>query len=452
MEELEIARQMPHNEDAEKAVLGAMIFDRDTIGSCQEILKKEFFYRSDYGEIFEAIVEVYKSGSDVNIITVQEQLKGKNLAPEVCSLEFLGGLVAFSPTTTGAVDFSNIIKNMYLLREVIKTTQGIEKQCYSKENNIDDVFELTEKRLIELTKKRTVGDIKPISEVVNEQVREIDRNYKNHGQVTGIPTGFNDLDFKLSGFHESELILIAARPAMGKTAFVLNIAQHMSISNDIPCVLFSLEMSAGQLVNRLFALESGIDAGKIRTGDLQDEEWMRLMEGSFRVGGSKLIIDDTPGITLRELVNKARHYHRTNGIQCVIIDYLQLLVTGGKIESRQQEVSEISRALKALARELEVPVIALSQLSRAVEKRDDKRPMLSDLRESGSIEQDADVVMFIYRDDYYNKDSEKPGVAEIIVAKQRAGSTGPVELKWIGERTKFANLARDRDAQQYGEF
>ena len=308
----------------------------------------------------------------------------------------------------------------------------------------EEILEDTEKRLFKLLQKRTGGDYVPIRQVVLNALETIERASQMKGNVTGIPTGFADLDYKTSGFQPSDLILIAARPSMGKTAFVLNIAQYMALRKNKKVVIFSLEMSSQQLVNRLFALESRVDSQKIRTGNLEDEDWSKLIEGAGVVGKSNLIIDDTPGISISELRSKCRKMKLEHGLDIIIIDYLQLMtgsVRGG--DSRQQEISEISRALKGIARELNVPVVALSQLSRAVEKRDDKRPMLSDLRESGAIEQDADVVMFIYRDDYYHKDTENKNMAEIIIAKQRNGPIGTVNLVWMPEYTRFVNAKKD---------
>lgn len=443
------ARQMPHDENAEKSVLGAMLYDREAISSVMEIINSEDFYRSDYGMIYDAILEVYNSSETVDPVTVSAKLQEKNAPDQISSIEYLAQLIAFVPSSVGAESYANIVKKESLRRNIIKVNHDIENDCYSSGKNIDDLIEDTEKKIMDLIKNRSAQDVDPIAKVVNDAIYDIEKNYKNNGEVTGIPTGFIDLDRKTAGFHAPELLIIAARPAMGKTAFVLNIAQNVCIKNRMPAVFFSLEMSSQQLVNRLLSLESGVDAEKIKTGKLQDDDWQQLIEGSFNVGSCPLIIDDTPGMTLSMVKSKCRRYKARNNIQCVIIDYLQLLEKGGRIESRQQEISEISRALKSLARELDVPVIALSQLSRSVESRPDKRPMLSDLRESGAIEQDADVVMFIYRDDYYNEDSEEKGISEIIIAKQRSGETGTVKLRWIKERTKFANLLTEQQEARF---
>ena len=330
------------------------------------------------------------------------------------------------------------------MRKLIKLNEEIANICYAGKESLEEVLEKTEKSVFELLQKRNTSDFVPIKQVVLNALERIEKASKTKGTVTGIPTGFIDLDYKLSGLQPSDLILVAARPSMGKTAFVLNIAQYIAFKKDKSVAIFSLEMSKEQLVNRLFSLESQVDAQAIRSGNMKDSDWEKLIEGAGIIGQSHLIIDDTPGISISELRSKCRKYKLEQGLDVVIIDYLQLMTgsVGKSSESRQQEISEISRSLKGLARELNVPVIALSQLSRAVESRPDKRPMLSDLRESGAIEQDADVVMFIYRDEYYNKDSEFKKQAEIIIAKQRNGPIGTVNLAWLGEYTKFANLSR----------
>jgi len=334
------------------------------------------------------------------------------------------------------------------MRKMIKLNEEIENMCYAGKEPLESIMEQTEKSMFQLLQRRTTGEYVPIKQVVLNALDKIEKASKSKGTVTGIPTGFIDLDYKLSGFQPSDFILIAARPSMGKTAFVLNIAQYMAFKKNKAVAIFSLEMSKEQLVNRLFSLESQVDAQSLRTGNMKDSDWEKLIEGAGVIGQSKLIIDDTPGISISELRSKCRKYKLEHGLDIIIIDYLQLMTgsVGKSSESRQQEVSDISRQLKGLARELNVPVVSLSQLSRAVESRPDKRPMLSDLRESGAIEQDADVVMFIYRDEYYNKDSEFKKQAEIIIAKQRNGPVGTVNLAWLGEYTKFANLSRQEDS------
>ena len=352
------------------------------------------------------------------------------------------------PTSANVKYYAQIVADKSLMRKMIKLNESIENMCYAGKEPVESIMEQTEKSMFQLLQRRTTGDYVPIKQVVLNALDKIEKASKSKGTVTGIPTGFIDLDYKLSGFQPSDFILIAARPSMGKTAFVLNIAQYMAFKKNKAVAIFSLEMSKEQLVNRLFSLESQVDAQSLRTGNMKDSDWEKLIEGAGVIGQSKLIIDDTPGISISELRSKCRKYKLEHGLDIIIIDYLQLMTgsVGKSSESRQQEVSDISRQLKGLARELNVPVVSLSQLSRAVESRPDKRPMLSDLRESGAIEQDADVVMFIYRDEYYNKDSEFKKQAEIIIAKQRNGPVGTVNLAWLGEYTKFANLSRQEDS------
>ena len=439
MDEGLIKRVLPHSMEAEQSVIGAMLMDSDAIVTASEQVDKEDFYGKQYGIMFEAIVDLYNAGKPVDIVTLQEKLKEMNVPPELSSIEFIKTLFDAVPTSTNIKYYAGIVKEKATLRRLIKTNEEIENMCYAGSEPLDSVLEITEKKIFNLLRAKPAGDYVPIKEVVIEALKNIELSAKTTGNVTGLPTGFTDLDTKTAGFHGSELILIAARPAMGKTAFELNIAQYMAFRKDITVAIFSLEMSKEQVVNRLFSLESHVDSQKIRTGNLEDSDWENLIESAGVIGKSNLIIDDTPGITISELRSKCRKYKLEHNLGIIIIDYLQLMSGGKRSESRQQEVSEISRALKALARELDVPVVALSQLSRQVESREDKRPMLSDLRESGAIEQDADVVMFLYRDDYYNKDSDKKGIAEVIIAKQRSGSTGTIELVWLPQYTKFAN-------------
>ena len=444
MEEALIKRVMPHSVEAEQSVVGAMLMDKDAITTASEIISGNDFYQSAYGIIFDSMVELFNESKPVDLITLQERLKEKDVPAEVASLEFVKDLVTAVPTSANVKYYAQIVADKYMMRKLIKLNEEIANTCYAGKESLEAVLEKTEKAVFDLLQKRNTGEYVPIKQVVLNALDRIEKASKNKGTVTGIPTGFIDLDYKLSGLQPSDLVLVAARPSMGKTAFVLNIAQYMAFKKDKGVAIFSLEMSKEQLVNRLFSLESQVDAQALRTGNMKDSDWEKLIEGAGIIGKSNLIIDDTPGISVSELRSKCRKYKLEHGLDIVIIDYLQLMTgsVGKNSESRQQEISEISRSLKGLARELNVPVVALSQLSRAVESRPDKRPMLSDLRESGAIEQDADVVMFIYRDEYYNKDSEFKKQAEIIIAKQRNGPVGTVNLAWLGEYTKFANLSR----------
>ena len=444
MEEALIKRVMPHSIEAEQSVVGAMLMDKDAITTSSEIISGNDFYQSAYGVIFDSMVELYNEGKPVDLITLQERLREKDVPEEIASLEFVRDLMTMVTTSANVKYYAQIVADKSVMRKLIRLNEEIANTCYAGKESLEAVLEKTEKSIFELLQRRNTGEFVPIKQVVLNALERIEKASRSKGTVTGIPTGFIDLDYKLSGLQPSDLVLIAARPSMGKTAFVLNIAQYIAFKKERGVAVFSLEMSKEQLVNRLFSLESQVDAQSIRTGNMKDSDWEKLIEGAGIIGRSRLIIDDTPGISISELRSKCRKYKLEHELDVVIIDYLQLMTgsVGKSQESRQQEISEISRSLKGLARELNVPVIALSQLSRAVESRPDKRPMLSDLRESGAIEQDADVVMFIYRDEYYNKDSEFKRQAEIIIAKQRNGPVGTVNLAWLGEYTKFANLSR----------
>ena len=442
MDENIIKRILPHDPEAEQSVIGSMIMDRDAIAAASEIITGEDFYNKQYGIMFDTMLELNEEGRPVDPITLQDRLKQKDVPPEVGGMEFVKELLATLPTSANIKYYANIVYEKSILRKMIRLNEDVANTCYAGKESLEDILEDTEKRVFQLVQTKGGGDFVPIRQVVMNAMDKIEKASRNKGSVTGIPTGFTDLDYRTAGLQPSDLILIAARPSMGKTAFVLNIAQHIAFRQNKTVAIFSLEMSKEQLVNRMFSLESNVDAQKLRTGSLNDMEWERLIESAGVIGKSNLIIDDTPGISISELRSKCRKYKLEHNLAIIMIDYLQLMSGSGKSDSRQQEISDISRSLKSVARELGVPVIALSQLSRAVEQRPDHRPMLSDLRESGAIEQDADVVMFIYRDDYYNHDTDKKGISEIIIAKQRNGPIGTVELAWLAEYTKFANLER----------
>ena len=440
MEENVLKRILPHSVEAEQSVIGSMIMDREAIVVASELITGEDFYNRQYGILFEAMVELNDEGSPVDLVTLQNRLREKDVPPEVSSLEFVRELITAVPTSANIKYYANIVAEKATLRRLIRLNEEIANTCYAGKESLEYILDDTEKRVFQLVQKRTTDDYVPIRQVVMNALDRIETAAKNKGSVTGIPTGFIDLDYRTAGMQPSDLILIAARPSMGKTAFELNLAEYMAFKKNLTVAVFSLEMSKEQLVNRLFSLEAGVDAQKLRTGQLNDQDWERLIEGAGVIGRSNLIIDDTPGISIAELRSKCRKYKLEHNLDIIMIDYLQLMTGGGRSESRQLEIADISRSLKGLARELNVPVIALSQLSRAVEQRPDHRPMLSDLRDSGAIEQDADVVMFLYRDDYYNHDSDKKGILEVIIAKQRNGPIGTVELAWLPEYTKFANL------------
>ena len=444
MEETLIKRVLPHSIEAEQSVIGSMLMDREAVIAASEIITGSDFYQQQYGIMFDAMVELFNEGKPVDLVTLQDRLKEKDVPPEVSSLDFVRDIITIVPTSANVKSYATIVSEKAVLRRLIKTTAGKEP--------LENILADTEKSIFDLLQNKGGQEFVPIKQVAINVLEKIEDAYKNQGTVTGIPSGFIDLDYKLSGFQPSDFILIAARPSMGKTAFVLNVVDYVSVRKNLPCMVFSLEMSKEQLVNRMLSMESNVDSQKLRTGTLTDSDWDAVVEGIGIIGNSKLIIDDTPGISISELRSKCRKMKLEYGLSIVIIDYLQLMSGSrkGGNDNRQQEISDISRSLKALARELHAPVIALSQLSRACETRTDHRPMLSDLRESGAIEQDADVVMFLYRDDYYNKDTEHPNEAEVIIAKQRNGPIGTVNLIWKPEYTKFVNAVRPQGGNQEG--
>ena len=444
MDEALMKRVLPHSNEAEQSVIGSMLMDKEAIIAASEVVIADEFYQRQYGVMFEAMVELFNEGKPVDLVTLQNRLQEKDVPPELSSLEVIREIITTVPTSANVRSYANIVHEKAVLRRLIKVNEEIANTCYAGKEPLGQILADTEKSIFNLLQSRGGGEFVPIKQVALNVLEKIESASKTQGTVTGVPTGFIDLDYKTSGMQPSDFVLIAARPSMGKTAFVLNLVDHVAVKQGIPCMVFSLEMSKEQLVNRMLSMETNVDSQKLRTGSLTDADWDAVVEGIGVIGNSKLIIDDTPGISITELRSKCRKMKLEYGLDMVIIDYLQLMSgsssKGG--ENRQQEVSEISRSLKALARELSAPVIALSQLSRACETRQDHRPMLSDLRESGSIEQDADVVMFIYRDDYYNKDTDMPNVAEIIIAKQRNGPIGTVNLLWRPEYTKFVNIAK----------
>lgn len=443
MEEEVIKRIPPNSAEAERSVIAAMLNDRDAVIAASEILTSGDFYNRQYGIVFDTMVEQVNRGEQVDMITVQNRLKQKDVSPETASLDFVKELMLGYITSANVKEYATIVYEKSLMRRLIRLNDGINGMCYQGKEGVDYILEETERQVFDLLKSRQSSDYVPIRQVVLNTLDRIEAASRNRSAVTGIPMGFIDLDTQLSGLQPSDLILIAARPSMGKTAFTLNVASHVVLDEDACCAIFSLEMSKEQLVNRMLAMDARVDSQSIRNGRLMENDWEKLVESAGRIGTSRLIIDDTPGISVGELRSKCRKYKLEHNLKLVMIDYLQLMSGSGKSgENRQQEISEISRSLKALAREIDCPVIALSQLSRACEIRNDHRPMLSDLRESGAIEQDADVVMFLYRDEYYNKDSEDVGIAEVIVAKQRNGPTGTVKLSWNASQTRFGNLEK----------
>lgn len=446
MEEALIKRVMPHDEEAESSVIGAMLIDNEAIMIASEMITGEDFYQKQMGIVYDTMVELYNEGKPVEPVLLHTRLREKSMPEEACGIELILHWMNSVPTSANIKYYAEIVSEKSVARRLIRLNEEIANACYVGTEKLEDTLAEAEKRVFDLAQRGGGSEFVPIRQVVINVMKKIDAASKTRGRVTGLETGFMDLDYKTSGLQPSDLILIAARPSMGKTAFVLNLAQHMAFKRNHAVAIFSLEMSKEQLVNRMLSLESHVDAQKIRTGRLNDEEWMNLVEGSANIANSKLIIDDTPGISLSAMRSKCRKLKMEHDIQIIIIDYLQLMSGGNNSNaSRQQEISDISRGLKALARELNVPVVALSQLSRAVEQRPDHRPMLSDLRESGAIEQDADVVMFLYREGYYNRDlsEAEQRVAEVIIAKQRNGPIGTVNLLWMPELTKFSDMDRE---------
>ena len=443
MDEAVLKRTAPSSMEAEMSVVGSMLLDRDAITEATEVLDKEDFYYRQYGIMFEAIRELYNEDKPVDLVTVRDRLQRDGAPPEMQSADFLKDLLSAVPTSVNARAYAEIVHDKAILRRMIKSNEEIIEECYDGSKDTEEILNDTEKALFELIKSKGAKEYVPIDDVVLEVMQRIQEASQIKDHITGVPSGFSDLDYMTTGFQPSDFILVAARPSMGKTAFVLNILEYVAIKKERPCMIFSLEMSSNQLVNRLLSMDSGVDAQSIRSGKLSDSDWPRLIDSADRVGASNIIIDDTPGISVPELRSKCRKVKLERGLDLIIIDYLQLMSGNSKKnDNRQQEVSEISRSLKALAREMECPVIALSQLSRACELRADKRPMLSDLRESGAIEQDADLVMFLYRDEYYEPDSDKKGEAEVIIAKQRNGPIGTVTLNWQAETTRFKSKER----------
>ena len=446
MEEALIKRVMPHDEEAESSVIGAMLLDNEAIMVASEMITGEDFYQKQMGLVYDTMVELYNAGKPVEPVILHTNLRDKGIPEEMCGVDQILRWMDQVTTSANIKYYAEIVAEKSVARRSIRMLEENANTLYMGSEKLEDTLADLEKKVFDLAQRGNGSEFVPIRQVVINVMKKIDAASKTRGRVTGLETGFMDLDYKTSGLQPSDLILVAARPSMGKTAFVLNIAQHMAFKKNLPVAIFSLEMSKEQLVNRLLSLESHVDAQKIRTGRLTDEEWMNLVEGSANIANSRLVIDDTPGISLPVLRSKCRKLKMEQDIQIVIIDYLQLMsgTNNSSAASRQQEISDISRGLKALARELNVPVVALSQLSRAVEQRPDHRPMLSDLRESGAIEQDADVVMFLYREGYYNRDlsEAEQRVAEVIVAKQRNGPIGTVNLLWIPELTKFSDMDR----------
>lgn len=440
MEEIKNMRIPPHSIEAEQSVLGSMIMDHDAVIVASEILIASDFYRPDHGQIFAAIMELYTTGNPIDLITIQDKLVQKGVLEQVGGLGYLAELASSVPTSAHIKQYAKIVQEKSTLRKLIKVSTDISAKSFEGDEPLDNIMNFAEKSIFDVLQNKKTEDFTGIDEIVLTSIEKIEEAHKSKGGITGVETGFIDLDQRTAGLQPSDLILVAARPSMGKTAFSLNIIQTAGIKNKKSVAVFSLEMSKDQLVSRMLCAEAMIDSQKARTGMLEKDDWDRIAQSIPNITNSRIYIDDTPGINVMDMRAKCRRLKMEKGLDLIMIDYLQLMSGVGDGSSRQQEISDISRSLKALAREMNAPVIALSQLSRACEQRQDHRPMLSDLRESGAIEQDADVVMFLYRDEYYHPDTDKKNVGEVIIAKQRNGPTGTVELVWLGQYTKFANM------------
>ncbi len=442
---MELGKVPPHDIEAEQAVIGSMLTDKDAVMYAVEKLKSADFYRDDNKAIYEAMINLYNKSQPIDLITVKDELDSMNLFDKIGGMDYLALLPAKVPTTANVEKYIGIVQEKSTLRGLIKAANEIIDLGYSPAETVEDVMNDAEKKIFDLSQNRNKTGFSPIKDVLIDSFTKLEELYNRKQQITGVASGFTELDYMTTGFHGSELILVAARPAMGKSAFALNIAANAAIKSNTPVAIFNLEMSKDQLVDRILCSEAMVDSNKVRTGKLEEDDWSKLASVIGPLSEANIYIDDTPGISVMEIRSRCRKLKmEKQGLGLVIIDYLQLIQGSNsrKNGTREQEIGEISRSLKILAKELNVPVIALSQLSRAVDSREDHRPVLSDLRESGSIEQDADIVMFLYRDDYYNKDSEDKDLTEVIIAKHRGGSTGKVKLLWMGQYTKFANLAR----------
>lgn len=441
---MELGKVPPHDVEAEQAVLGCMLTDRDSVISAIEVLRRDSFYREDNKMIFEAIVNLYSKSQPIDVITVKAELSDMGNLERVGGLEYIAGLTEKFTTSANIDKYIRIVDDKAIHRSLIQTANDLVALGYDETEEVDKIMDMAEKKVFDLSSKKNTTGYSPIKDVLLESYGKLEELYNAKGKLSGLTTGFIDLDSKTSGLHNSDLVIVAARPAMGKSAFAINLATNVALKAKKGVVIFSLEMSKEQIGNRILCSEAMVDSNKLRTGMLEDDDWAKLAENLGRLSDAPIFIDDTAGISIMEIRAKARKLHIEKDIGLIVIDYLQLIQgSGNRNSSREQEISEISRSLKILAKELNVPVIALSQLSRSVEKRDDKRPMLSDLRESGAIEQDADIVMFLYRDDYYHPDTEKKNISEVILAKHRGGSTGTVDLAWLPSYTKFANLTKD---------
>lgn len=443
MDEAVVKRIMPHSNEAEQAVIGSMIMDTDAILVAMERLSETDFYNRQYGSLFKAMTELYNEGRECDLVTIKTKLEELEVPTEVISIEFIRNILDMVPTSANVKQYVNIVYEKSVMRNLIRANESIANTCYAGNKPLETILEETEKSIFDLIQTGSTGDYVPVRQVVLNVFDKIEKAAQAKGTITGLATGFRKLDTQLSGLQPSDLILLAARPSVGKTAFVLNITETIAVKHNIPVAIFSLEMSSEQLINRILSQNSMVSSQKIRIGDLNDNEWANIVESANTIGNSNIIIDDTPGISIGEMRSKCRKFKLEKDIQLVIVDYLQLMTTNTNHGSREQEIAEISRTLKGIARELNVPVIALSQLNRASETREDRKPIMADLRESGSIEQDADVVMLMSR--YYDREKKEEDRNRIIlnVAKQRNGPVGEVSLVWLPQFTKFEDAEQE---------
>jgi replicative DNA helicase len=434
-----LQRIPPNSLEAEQSVLGAMLLDKEAVTTATEFVSGEDFYREAHKELFEAIVELFDKGQPVDLITLPEKLKVRNTLDAVGGITYITNLMSIVPSTHNVGYYAKIIEEKALLRKLIKASNEIMGKSYEASEEVSDVIDMAEKSIFDISLNRSTQGFVHIKKILNSNFDKIEELYLNKGKITGVSTGFNDLDEMLSGLQKADLVLVAARPSMGKTSFILNMVQQAGIRDKVATAIFSLEMSKEQLTQRILCAEALIDSQRLRTGDITEDEWIKLARAMGPLSEAPIFVDDTPAISITEMRAKCRKLKIEHNLGLILIDYLQLMTGNGKYDSRQQEISEISRSLKGLAKELGVPVVACAQLSRAPEMRADHHPIMSDLRESGAIEQDADVIMFLYRDEYYHPDTEKKNIGEVIISKQRNGPTGTVELVWLGQFTKFAN-------------
>lgn len=431
----------PQNIDAEKSVLGSMLIDEEAIGSAVEILDEQWFYDEAHRRIYRGIIDLYNARKNVDLITLTDKLRDENVLESSGGAAYLSEIIDFVPTSANVVHYAQIVKEKGILRQLIRNSTQIINESYAPKSAIEEVVDNAERLIFEIADMKQTQNASHIKDIVKTSISKIEHLYHRKESITGVPSGFVDIDKMTSGLQPSDLIIVAARPSMGKTAFAITMAENVGVNHEGGVAIFSLEMSKEQLVQRMLCSQARVDAQKVRGGFLPSSDWPKLTKAAGQLSNAKIFIDDTPAITVMELRAKARRLKANYDINMIVLDYIQLMRGHSKSESRQQEISEISRALKALARELNVPIIALSQLSRAVESRQDHRPQLSDLRESGAIEQDADVVFLLMREEYYNPTEENRNKAEIIIAKQRNGPVGSVELTFMKEFVRFENLA-----------